>query len=226
MNDRHGAAASGTKIADRLHIIATVEEEPDTLTRWVNASLTFSHVGQVPLGGWLVYQIQAAGRLDGRLRVLDRTYGSARERIRGQIDLMLTDYFDLSRLWVLDAYELIRTLDECVRRGVWAPSAEVAEQVKGVKQRLAQVRVPLAKFESSGKSSGEGTPGDLVATPALGQGIGAAWSVGGASPRFVSRRELSDAVLALLEAAAPKDRSNPGTHREEAPPTRGTRGYG
>jgi hypothetical protein len=168
------------------------------MKRWVSASHSVGHVVQAPLGGYLTIHIQAAGRLDSRLRVLDDTYGSVRERWPEQIDLILTDYLDQSRLWVLDAYELMRTLDACIRGGLWTPSTDVAREVKGVKQRLAEVRVPLAKFEPSGRS-GRAAPGDLIARPVLGDGIGAAWNVGGATPRFVSRRELSDAVLTLLE---------------------------
>jgi hypothetical protein len=187
----------------RVPYRGAMEKEPEALTRWVNASAGFGRVGEAPLGGYLVYQAQALGRLDTRLRDLDEKYGSVPEPSAGpaQIDLTLTDYLDLSRLWVLDAYELIRTLDACTRHGLWTPSEEVSKQVKQVKRSLAEVRIPLAKFEPSGLRSGRATPGDLIATPALGQGVGAAWNIGGSTPRFVSRRELSDAVLSLLETA-------------------------
>lgn len=188
-----------------------MELESEVLKRWINASVAIGRVGRDPLGGYLTYQIQASGRIDAKLRRLDARYGSIKARFlrEGALDFFLSDYLDLARLWVLDAYELVRTLDACLRHGLWTPSEATATGVGETKRRLAEVRVPLAKFEPTGRF-GRAIPGDLIPVAVLGQGTGAGWNVGGAVPRVVSRLELSDALLDLLEGARSEISQPPG----------------
>jgi hypothetical protein len=184
--------------------VAIPEGDFDLLERWVRASFSIGRIGQDPLGGYLTTYIQAAGTLDTKLRAFDERYvsESATQNELGTIEIafLMTEHLYLSRLWVLDAYELIRTLDACIASGSWSPSTRIKRRVGQVKTELAEVRVPLAKLEPAKHSRGA-SPGDLIAQPALVPGMGAAWNVGPTTVRIVTRRELSDAVLTLLEAA-------------------------
>lgn len=177
-----------------------MEPEADITVRWVHASFSVRGIA-APLGAWLVPRVQAAGRLDARLRALDLKYGSIQREHQTSVDFELDEYMYLSLLWVLDAYEVVRTLDACVRQGMWSPSPAVRERLALVKAELGSVRMPLAKFEPRGRSGGA-RPGDLVPYPVLVVGAGAGWNVGEAAVLIVSRHGLADEVLSLFEAAA------------------------
>jgi hypothetical protein len=172
-------------MASRLHL------------RWVNASRTLERVAG-PLGAHLLLRVQLAGRLDERLRPRDAWYGEIEERQRdAEVDLTFDEYLHLSLLWVLDVFELVRTMETLVRRGRLevTPAANVA--LRRIKADLARVRTPLAKFEASGRPEIA-----LAAYPVLVASVGAGWDVGEASPYIVSRQSLSEQFLSFLEAAA------------------------
>jgi len=167
------------------------------LERWVRASHVLRGVGPDLLGGHLTYQAQACGRLDVKLRPLDRHYGSWRS-LDGAVDPTLSDYMDLSRLWVMDAYELVRTLDECMRLGMWIPPAGIAEELTPLKRALEEVRIPLAKYQRA--RSARPRPGDVFPEPRMFAIDGAGWDVGGATRRVVGRQALAETLLTTLEA--------------------------
>lgn len=170
------------------------------LESWIKASFVTGQIARDPLRAHLTYQVQAIGRLDVELRALDEEYGDlAAQTAKNEVDLRLSTYLDRSWFWVLAAYELVRTLDACTRAGLWTPTAELAAELKATKRSLARVRIPLAKFEPSGRA-GKALPGDLIAHPALIEGVGAGWDVGTDRPDVVSRRDLSDGLLSLLES--------------------------
>lgn len=98
-----------------------------------------------------------------------------------------------SYLWVLGAYEAIRTLDQRLRDiGDSATGRQSA--TKKLKQRFERVRIPLAKLEAAKRNNATD-----FAFPR--QGIdyerGIAWEV--ATDVVISRSELSDEFLAVLE---------------------------
>ena len=171
---------------------------PNLFERWVRASHVLRGAGPDPLAGLLTYQAQACGRLDVKLRELDREYGSRRFLDATTVDPGLSDYMDLSRLWVMDAYELVRTLDECVSEGMWVPPDPIVKELPPLKRALAEVRIPLAKFERAGSSRGR--PGDLIPWPTMSAIEGAGWDIGGDQRHIVGRQALADALLGTLES--------------------------
>jgi hypothetical protein len=68
----------------------------------------------------------------------------------------------------------------------------VAERLTAAKHLFERVRIPLAKFEASRRNPNDGS----IAYPAISPLHGVAWLI--ADKTFVSRRQLSDAFLALL----------------------------
>jgi hypothetical protein len=174
-----------------------MQPDVDIAARWMQASLAVADIGRRPLGAFLTYQVQATGRLDIRLRAF--VIGDE-DLDRLEVGLVLTEHLDLCRLWVLDAYELIRTLEGCVSHGLWAPAAPVIEGLRQVKGQLAEIRMPLTKFDPQGRSD-RAVSGDVIAAAVIQPGAGAGWNIGEEGTRLVTRRALSDAVLEWLELA-------------------------
>ncbi len=174
-----------------------MDPDVEIASRWMQASLAVGDIGRRPLGAFLTYQVQATGRLDVRLRAF--VIGDE-EPDRLEAGLVLTEHLDLCRLWVLDAYELIRTLEGCVTHGLWAPSARVSEGLRQVKTQLAEIRMPLTQFDPHGRSK-TAVAGDVIAAAVIQPGAGAGWTIGEEGTRLVTRRALSDAVLQWLGLA-------------------------
>ncbi|HEX5040946.1 MAG TPA: hypothetical protein VFW95_12515 [Candidatus Limnocylindria bacterium] len=145
----------------------------------------------------LSMRIQEAGRLDQWLRRRDGWYGDAFRRQAEadesrEVDWELQRYFHFSVLWVLDVFELARTID--VAGGLpLTPPARAA--LKSLRKHLASIRAPLAKFQRAGERD------SFMAWPVLVYGSGAGWNVGGDEPEIVSRQRLGDEFLEFLEAA-------------------------
>ncbi|MBI3750226.1 MAG: hypothetical protein HY263_01035 [Chloroflexi bacterium] len=184
-----------------------------TFGRWVAAQHGVAAQLGVGIGVHVALRIQSVGRLSAYLDRLDEPYGDAR-CIAGlsQIDdaLRVQDYLYLSHLWVLDAYELVRLLGAMVRTGSWQPVSPVAEKVNKVRDDLAQVRVPLAKYEHLAKLQPKGyernaLPGDSIPFWVLVPSRGAAWLLDPADPP-IARGDLGREVLELVETIARADR--------------------
>lgn len=89
------------------------------------------------------------GRIDAALQQSDAKY------LQWRLDLghltssqweELHDSMATAHLWVLGAYELIRTLDELLRSRSDAASRELRQKSLAVKRQFERVRVPLAKL--------------------------------------------------------------------------------
>ncbi|WP_246356603.1 hypothetical protein [Pseudomonas gingeri] len=112
------------------------------------------------------------------------------------------DYEDIqghvtqSYLWVLGAYEVVRTLTQRMSENQCNDPSQVFENFRQVKTRFARVRVPLAKFEPA---SIHKKTDSHIAYPGFSFNLGIAWQV--SEGVIVSRRELSDALLNALEHA-------------------------
>ena len=118
------------------------------------------------------------------------------------------EHMTLSYLWVLGAFELIRTLEEKHRKDRTSPKA-LRRALKATLEFLSEIRVPLAKIKPDKKHWKSGWP---VAFPGFVQGIGVGWRL--STTVWVSRQELGDAVLRCLEQVS---RFFPVTH-DEGPP--------
>ncbi len=160
--------------------------------RWVSVS----H-GVDALEPGLAIFIQGLGKIDAKLVHDDAAFRTLPPEVRGTFEesLRLTDRFTLSQLWVLGAYEATRTIDQRVRDAPRILTKLLAQRILTMKKLFARVRVPLAKFEPAGAHR---RTDFSVARPAMHQELGISWKV--AQRIFVSRRDLSDKLLALLGA--------------------------
>lgn len=111
---------------------------------WVNKSYKLPGVKDNP---FIVMDFQALGRLDGELTEASQ---SGNEIISNPISesdnmhnlaasLNMQRLWDYSRLWILAAYEVTRVLAQI-------DSAKYGN----IKKQLAQVRIPMAKYEKAG----------------------------------------------------------------------------
>ena len=160
--------------------------------RWLKVSIGLARFE--PTMWPLVLQL---GRLDTRLIQADEIWPDRffEPKISYEDSSALHEHITLSYLWVLGAYEFIRTL--CARLSTDVEEktpAEIRDILIEVKRRFARVRIPLAKMEAASKYSEEDSP---IAYPGIKRGAGVAWQLNPST--IVTRRELSDALLQALE---------------------------
>jgi hypothetical protein len=150
--------------------------------RWVKASFVTARYEH-----FMPATVQGLGRIDQILYVEDQRLVS--EPLESAEPSDLTLHITLSHLWVLGAYEVLRTIHQRCREG-----GGVDESVRDVLRRFERLRIPLAKFEPAGRHKETDTK---IAYPALNAQYGVAWQV--AEDVFIPRGELSDEFLMLLE---------------------------
>jgi hypothetical protein len=160
--------------------------------RWLKVS-----IGLLRFEEHMMPLVQQLGRLDARLIQADETWPDRflEKKLSYEDSTALHEHITLSYLWVLGAYEFIRTLCDRVSTDHEEKTpAEVRSILLEAKHRYARVRMPLAKMEAASKYSSEDGP---IAYPAVKRGAGVAWQL---NPHtVVTRRELSDALLEALE---------------------------
>ena len=167
--------------------------EHERYVRWVNSSHALGRIEP-----FLIPVIQGLGRLDVSLIIGDKRFAELHEETRNTIEeaTNLTDRITYSYLWVLGSYELIRTLDQRCRENPRLLDNHLANKINETKQSFERLRIPLAKLEPSRRHRDTDSP---IAYPAIHERMGISWHV---SNVFISRRELSDALLALFEEIA------------------------
>lgn len=158
--------------------------------RWVAASIGLRRVEE-----FMIPTVQGLGLLDCRLTPEDDRFErlSEEEQSTFEESMMLTERFMLSSLWVMGAYELVRTIDQRAREDSIFVVGEVAECVKHLKRELERIRMPLAKMETADRFPGDYPIPQLYRMP----GYGVAWRV--SEDVLFSRLKLSDGLLNLLE---------------------------
>ena len=161
--------------------------------RWVKASLGLRRIEE-----FMIPTAQGLGLLDCKLTPEDDRFErlSQEERETAQESVMLTERFMLSSLWVMGAYELVRTIDQRAREGDVFVVDKVTECVKVLKRELERIRMPLAKMETARRFEGDYPTPELYVMP----GYGVAWRV--SDEALFSRRKLSNGLLELLELIA------------------------
>jgi hypothetical protein len=151
---------------------------------WVNGSHRLGTFG-IPQ---ITFAVQQLGRLDLELIEADTTWNNERRRGEAEVVGALDQRTTFSWLWVLGAYEVVRSVEQRMRDG----HPRQAE-ARTLKHEFERVRMPLAKFEAPKKyRSDSGLAWPVI--NALTGGI--AWQV--ASGVFVDRRDLADAFLEFL----------------------------
>jgi hypothetical protein len=160
--------------------------------RWLKVSIGLGRFEQTM---WpLVLQL---GKLDTKLIQADETWSDRffEPKLSEEDRSALHEHITLAYLWVLGAYEFIRTLCDRVKADDEEKTPpEVHDILLVVKNRFNRVRMPLAKMEAASKYSNEDGP---IAYPAMKRGAGVSWVLN--PSMIVTRRELSDALLEALE---------------------------
>lgn len=154
--------------------------------RWINVSHKLAKFGP-----FFIVTVQGLGKLDSKLLKEDELLVS-----RGATSSPLgdmSDHITISYLWVLGAYEVVRSI--CQRAGKEVDVLpEQTERLKQLKRKFERLRVPLAKFEAANKHR---TTDSCVAYPGVNTQLGIAWQL--SQDTWIARRELSDSMLELLE---------------------------
>lgn len=147
----------------------------------------------------MVPAVQGLGRLDAELAAADAAFMSLSEseRVRFQAENMfdLVDRFTRSYLWVLGAYEIVRSLDQRAHSRAVPMTRAQQEKLKETKRRFERIRMPLAKFEPARRHQ---DTDNVVAFPSMHRQYGISWKL--APDTFISREELSCEFRSLLEA--------------------------
>lgn len=140
--------------------------------------------------------VQQLGRLDVRLIQADETWPDRflDGNLTAEDSTVLHEHITLSYLWVLGAYEFVRTLCDRVSTDTEKTPEEIRNRLLQTKRHFTRVRVPLAKMEPASLFADEDGP---VAYPGLKRGLGVAWQLNQCT--IISRRELSDDLLGALE---------------------------
>jgi hypothetical protein len=165
--------------------------------RWISASFATARFEQ-----FMGSLVQGLGRLDISLGEGDQLFLANFEENKESVTeaMKLTDRFTLSHLWVLGAYELVRTICQRIAENRTAVPEEIARSFEELKREFTRLRVPLAKMESA---SAHKNTDSRIAYPALSPTRGIGWEV--AQGVFISRQDLADHLLATLEDARSKD---------------------
>jgi len=161
--------------------------------RWLKVS-----VGMARFEPHMMPLVQQLGRLDAQLidadsRWIEITRSQQATPEQGDD---LHRHITQSYLWVLGAYELVRTLSQKMNAGVDSVPGNVREAFHGLKKRFARIRMPLAKMEAV---SGFSEEDSHIAYPGIHQNRGVAWQLNPTT--IISRRQLSDEMLGALELA-------------------------
>ena len=157
----------------------------------------------------MVVVLQGLGRLDTALTEADKIFLADFEKTRDSLEesLKLNERFTLSYLWVLGAYELVRTICQRIKEKGSVVPEELAGEFVSLKKEFNRLRVPVAKMEPA---SGHKNTDSHIAYPAINTAKGIAWQV--AQDVFITRQDLADRLLSVLESARSKDPklNNPG----------------
>lgn len=167
--------------------------ESDTrYDRWIKVS--FSMLRFEPN---MMPVIQGLGRLDVKLIEEDKSFLQDLDNNLESVEqnLVLSERLTISYLWVLGAYEAIRTMCQRIKDHKVAVLDEVATSLNQLKREFNRLRVPLAKMEPASSHKTD----NHIAFPGINRDHGVAWQLNEST--FVTRQQLSDSFLAALEHA-------------------------
>ena len=159
---------------------------------WVRASK-----GVRPIEPALIPLIEGLGRVEARLRFEDAQYLAVPRTKPLEVEeyFALVERVTVSRLWVLGAYEVARTLSQRVRDKPSLANARVRDRINRTKKYLERVRIPLAKFEPSRRHANtDFSDPPLTFHPQH----GVAWKI--AKRTIVPRQKVADRLLKLCVA--------------------------
>jgi len=154
--------------------------------RWVNVSHEFKNFDQ-----FVVVTIQGLGKLDSKLVIEDQCIIKTGKTSNPFGDFM--DHDTLSYLWVLGAYELLRSFDQRAGKDpLFFPNFK--KELTKIKHIFTRIRIPLAKFEAATYHLDTDSH---IAFPVIVANKGTGWKI--SNDFWISRQELSDKMLILFE---------------------------
>jgi hypothetical protein len=171
---------------------------PKRSERWALASMK---IGKIE--NYLIVITQSLGELDSKLiledeRLLKKIPENPDDPDWFQTSRDLGSQITLSYLWVLGAYELIRTLDQRCREKPDVFGEIANKKINETKKTFERIRMPLAKLEPAKRYSSDDSH---IAFPAMGP-QGTAWHIN--EKTYINRRDLSDILLDLFEEISVK----------------------
>src|SRR5258708_36979463 len=146
-------------------------------------------VGVMEVAPSVSLHVSGLMELDRQLRKRDARAPSELDQMQRVSEVEWQEHADRlfwSYLWVLGAYEVIRTVHAALRGSPGPAATDCAASVRSAKRLLERVPGPLARGEPR-----RGSHGFALAAPALVPGVGIAWTI--APDDTVSRHELADA---------------------------------
>lgn len=170
-----------------------MDDMPDRIKRWVTAARIFTPV-ELPLS----FLGSSLGKLDVELISKDITLAKQACKIEGGgMIIAFGEELTLSYLWVLGAYEFVRVLSQRAREEEPFFKTQFP-QVDRVKRNFERLRIPLAKLEPAKRHK---KTDFRIPFPIFDhKRQSTAWAVGPGV--CISRRELADELLDLLEGKA------------------------
>lgn len=168
-----------------------ITAKEDRYERWVKVS-----IGLARFDPFLVSLVLHIGQMDTNLWEFDATLVE-KYKADGYVNEdydAIVDHLTNSYLWVLGAYEIVRTLTERIRDQQSDDPPEVLQRFKAARARFARLRIPLAKLEPAKDYK---KTDFHIAYPGFDYDIGIAWKV--SEGVVISRQELSDIFLEALE---------------------------
>ncbi len=162
----------------------------DRLNKWITYSHNLAKIEQ-----FMIPVVQGLGRLDVRIiNYEDRFIKVLIEKPTIDDSLQLTDCFTYSYLWVLGAYEIIRTMDQRCGENANLLDLNLNTSIKELKYKFERIRIPLAKMEPAKRHKDTDSQ---IAYPALHPDLGISWRI--SEKEYIVRVELSDNFLNILK---------------------------
>jgi hypothetical protein len=148
--------------------------------------------------------VRMLGKIDVELHEKDIVYCALRSDIASISSDQWENIHDsiaLSHLWILGAYELVRTLSQSLDPATTLPQ-EVTDKCRQLKHEFERIRMPLAKLETPKYHH---TTDYGVAYAGFNETHGLGWMVSGND--FISRDQLGIGMLEFLEFARTKQKA-------------------
>lgn len=181
----------------------SINGDPSIWQQWVTHSFAINK--KFPLQ-FLLPNIQWLGMLDANIRQWEARNlddPSAPKEASERAIMELSYWYFLSYLWVLSAYEVVRTLSQKANERPKPNEKrifgkQINRKIVEMRDALAEARIPLSKLESR-KTKGH----TAIAFPVIFPGDGFGWRISSDESKpgkEISRRELADAMLDLLKS--------------------------
>ncbi|WP_446891400.1 hypothetical protein [Aeromonas veronii] len=159
--------------------------------RWLKVS-----IGLIRFEPFLMSLVQNLGEMDANLCKIDfelvQKYKNGGDA-NNDYDL-IQHHLTHSYLWILGAYEVVRTLTQLLKEQKSDDPVVVLHRFQAARTRFARLRIPLAKLEPARDYK---KTDFQIAYPGFDYDVGIAWQVN--EDMVISRQELSDLFLDTLE---------------------------